>query len=124
MFYQNTNQQITYPIRFTYVNKINNWWPPEKIAEGLGVPEFAKYHIYNFIALSFWTFQHGPVDMVTLWSDPVKYFGADSKFGTTKDQIQKHLKQKYNSNGIKLMISAFGATEFPTTSGVNPVACA
>lgn len=48
--------------------------------------------------------------MVTLWGDPVKYFGADSKFGTTKDQIQKNLKQKYNANGIKIMISAFGAT--------------
>jgi hypothetical protein len=50
------------------------------------------------------------LDIVLLWSDPVKYFGADSPFGRTKDEIQKFLKAKYNKYGIKLMISAFGAT--------------
>jgi hypothetical protein len=27
----------------------------------------------------------------------------------------------YNSKGMKLLISAFGATEFPTTGGKDPV---
>lgn len=59
-----------------------------------------------------------------LWDDPVKYFGADSVFGKTKDSIQKSIKKKYNDNGSKLFISAFGATEFPTTQGLDPIDCA
>jgi hypothetical protein len=77
--------KINYPVRFTYVNKIANWWPPEKIAADLGIPGFANYHMYNYIALSFWTYRNGPVDLVTLWDDPIKYFGADNPFGKTKD---------------------------------------
>lgn len=112
------------PVRFTYVNKIGCWWPPEKIAASMGVPGFATYHMYNYIALAFWTYQHGPVDAVFLWDDPLKYFGQDNPFGKTKEQVQLFLKNKYNQEGIKILISAFGATEFPTTLGIDPVACA
>ena len=80
--------------------------------------------MYNYIAFAFWTYQSGPLDIVLLWSDPLKYFGAVNPFGTTKDQIQKNLKKKYNDAGIKLLISAFGATEFPTTAKIDPTACA
>ena len=80
--------------------------------------------MYNYIALSFWTYQYGPLDIVSIWDDPVKYFGENNPFGKTKNQIQKNLKKKYNDNGIKILISAFGATEFPTISGVNPIDCA
>jgi hypothetical protein len=45
-----------------------------------------------------------------VWGNPIKYFGSNSVFGKTKDEIQKNLKKKYNDNGIKIMISAFGAT--------------
>ena len=64
------------------------------------------------------------MDIVNIWSDPVKYFGDSSGFGTTKDEIQKFLKKKYNDAGVKVFISAFGATEFPTTGGIDPVLCA
>jgi len=110
MNWQNNQSKVNYPVRFGYVNKIANWWPPEKIAADLGVPGFASYHMYNYITLCFWTYQHGPVDIVLLWDDPVKYFGGENPFGATKDQIQKSIKNKYNQNGIKIMISAFGAT--------------
>jgi len=45
-----------------------------------------------------------------LWADPVKYFGTDSVFGKSKEQIQNNIRAKYNQYGIKLLISAFGAT--------------
>lgn len=64
------------------------------------------------------------MDIVLIWSDPVKYFGADSIFGSTKEEIQKNLKEKYNKAGIKILISAFGSSEFPTTSKVDPIGCA
>ena len=104
------HHKINYPVRFTYINKINNWWPPEKILADLGVPEHSNYHIYNHIALAFWTFNNGPVDIALLWSDPMKYFGNPNPFGATKDEAQKNIKAKYNKNGIKIMVSAFGAT--------------
>ena len=48
--------KINYPIRFTYVNKIRWWWPPEKTVADLGVPGFAKNTAYNYIALAFWLY--------------------------------------------------------------------
>lgn len=99
----------SYPVRLAYIDKINQWWPPEKIAAGIGVPGYATQTIYNYIALAFWS-TSGPLDIVNIWADPVKYFGGDSIFGTTKDAIQKNLKKKYNDNGVKILISAFGAT--------------
>ena len=66
--------------------------------------------MYNYVALAFWTFNNGPVDIALLWSDPMKYFGADNPYGATKDAAQKSLKAKYNQNGVKIMVSAFGAT--------------
>lgn len=72
-----------YPIRLTYVNRINQWWPPEKIAAGIGVPGYAHPTIYNYIALAFWSYS-GPLDMAKAWADPLQFFGADSVFGKTK----------------------------------------
>lgn len=31
------------------------------------------------------------------------------------------MKQRFNQRGIKILVSAFGATEFPTTQGYDPV---
>ena len=50
----------------------------------MGVPDYAKPTIYNYIVLAFWS-SSGPVDIVGIWADPVKYFGSDSIFGKTKD---------------------------------------
>ena len=32
---------VNRPIVFTYINVIPNWWPPEGVAAGLGVPGYA-----------------------------------------------------------------------------------
>ena len=52
----------------------------------------------------------GPADMAALWADASRNFGPDSKFGKSNDEIQKTLKKKYNDAGVKIMVSAFGAT--------------
>jgi len=75
---------VEYPVRLAYVDVIQQWWPPEKIAAGIGVPGFASKNIYKYIALAFWM-SSGPADCVLVWSDPVKYFGPDSQFGKTKE---------------------------------------
>ena len=41
-----------------------------------------------------------------------------------KTKYRKTLKKKYNDAGIKIMISAFGATEFPTSGKLDPIECA
>ena len=50
--------------------------------------------------------------------------GADSGLGKTNSEIQKNIRKKYNDGGVKILISAFGATEHPTSEGVDPIACA
>ena len=89
----------------------------------MGVPGYASQTIYNYIALAFWS-SNSVLDIVNIWAEPLKYFGGDSGFGSTNDEIQKNLKKKYNDAGVKILISAFGSTEFPTSGGVNPVDCA
>lgn len=59
--------------------------------------------------------------MALIWSRPLFYLSADNPYGTTNEQIQSTLIQNYHSANIKLMISAFGATEHPTTLGADPV---
>ena len=66
----------------------------------------------------------GAADCVKLWSDPIKFFGPDSQFGKTKQEIQQNLKKRYNDAGVKIMISAFGSTDFPTSAGKDPVTTA
>jgi hypothetical protein len=79
----NCRQAVNYPVRFTYINRLNRWWPPEAIAESLGVPGFAQSTPYNYIALAFWGSRE-PLDVALAWSDPIKYFGSTSQFGSTK----------------------------------------
>lgn len=88
----------------------------------MGVPGYAPPHKYNYICLTFWS-SKGPLDVALAWNQSLTYFGA-SVFGSTSSQIRASIKQLYNNNGIKLMVSAFGATQAPTTSGVNPTSCA
>jgi hypothetical protein len=76
----------------------------------MGVPTYASPTIYNYIAFAFWTYSKGPLDIAKVWSYPTLYFGTNSVFGKTNDEIQKNLKKKYNDKGIKIFVSAFGAT--------------
>lgn len=101
---------LPYPIYFAYANGVKTWWGDDFIA-GLGVPGYAPTNPYNYYALSFWL-STGPVDLALVWAEAGKYFswlGADTK------TIQKKFKKMYNDANKKIMISAFGATEFPTT---------
>ena len=112
------------PIRLAYISSISNWSSAAGLAASLGVPGYAPPHVYNYIVLTFWLYSSGPADAALLWANPSTYFGTTSSFGSTDSQIRASLKSIYSSNGIKLMVSAFGSTETPTSSGYNPVTCA
>ena len=66
--------------------------------------------------MAFWLSGSGAADVAYGWSD-TSYFG--DLFGKTKTEIQTTLKKKYSGAGVKLLVSAFGATDYPTK--LNPV---
>lgn len=111
------------PIKFTYINRLKSWTNPTVIASSLGVPGYSN-HTYTHIALTFWLCDGGPVDTAKLWNDPITYLGPTTVFGFSNQEIRSNLKAMYKKNGVKLLISAFGATEKPTSRGVNPWKCA
>lgn len=47
---------------------------------------------------------------------------AESSLGKTNTEIRAALKKAYNDNGVKILVSAFGATDMPT--GGDPIAIA
>ena len=122
---QGRRSSVTYPIKLTYIDGFTQWWPPSAIAQGLAVPGYTQGGVplpFNYIALAFWTYGTGPVDAATVWSNPLYYIGA-GVFGDTTEQIQLTLKANYTKAGIKLLVSAFGATENPTSSGYDATDC-
>jgi len=58
-----------------------------------------------------------------IWRDAVMYF-TDGCYGKTSNDIQAELRRRYNEAGVKVLVSAFGSTEFPTSAGADPVQCA
>ena len=92
------------------------------MAKSIGVPGYSD-HEYNFICLTFWTCKNKALDAALLWDNPTHYFGTQ-KFGTTDQEIRTNLKKRYKEKGVKLMVSAFGATEMPTTEGRSAIDCA
>ena len=107
------------PLFASYVDTMR-WWPPTSMAADLGVPGYAANTAYNVIILAFWL-STGPADVAAVWADPLKFFSTENPWGQTNDQIQKTLVAAYHSKGIKVLISAFGATEFPSSAGADPV---
>jgi len=114
---------LSLPIRFIYIDGITNWSSAAGLAASLGVPGYAPAHSYNYIALSFWLYPSKPADAALLWSNPSTYFGTTT-FGANDSAIRDTLKSKYNNSGIKLLVSAFGPTQKPTSLGIDPAACA
>lgn len=99
---------VDYPIRLTYVNKISDWSSAKGLAKSIGVPGYSN-HSYTHVCLTFFTCQTGPLDAAILWDQPSQYFGTTT-FGSTDDEIRATLLSQYHAKGIKLMVSAFGAT--------------
>jgi len=72
------------------------------------------------INLSFWL-NSGPADAALLWSDPLTYVGTNNPWGQSNSDIQNAWLKAFHGANQKVLVSAFGATEFPTTAGDDPV---
>jgi hypothetical protein len=114
---------VNYPVIFTYVDTISGWSTPQAIATSLGVPGFAPTNIYNYVSFTYWL-STGCTSVGLLWNNPTYFLGTTSQFGSTNDMIQKSLKQKFNNAGTKILISAFGPVQLPTSGGLDPIATA
>jgi len=104
----------------TYVDAIDSWYPPESIAAALGVPTYAATNRYNVVNLSFWL-NSGPADAALVWAEALTYCSTDNPWGNTTAAIQKAWLNLYHNAGKKVLVSAFGATEFPTSQGYDPI---
>ena len=80
--------------RIAFINKINWWWPPNKLAESIGISAYCKptsnkseseinenneiiNNWYNILIFSFHLNQ-GTCDAALVYTDPLKYFGTES----------------------------------------------
>lgn len=88
----------------------------------MGVPTLAQFNIYNYFAYTFWTCGSGPLAMSKLYNDPIKFLGTD--LGKTKAEIQQYIKNLFRNANVKVMVSAFGASEHPVEAGLDPIQCA
>jgi len=71
--------------------------------------------------LAFWFCGTNPMDAALVWTNLNQY--GLSTLGSTNRAIQKAVRKKYNDAGIKVIVSAFGATEFPTSRGMDAATC-
>lgn len=63
------------------------------------------------------------MDIALMWQNAYNYFGGGNSFGSTTQEVQEAIRKKYNDNGVKLLVSAFGGTEHPTTANRDPKEC-
>ena len=120
----NQGTGLTQPVYAVYVNTLNQWWG-DVVAAEIGA---TNPRGYNTILLAFWIpNQDGtsnPVDAAVVWAQPDRFFNVqNSQFGTVPEQIRTNLINEYHKNGVKILVSAFGGTSFPTTQGVPAKAC-
>ena len=78
---------------------------------------------YNYIMLAFWFCGTSPMDAAQVWTNFGSYGMLNLGLGATTQEVQKASRKKYNDAGIRILVSAFGATEFPTSRGMNATYC-
>ena len=82
--------------------------------------DFPNYDSYNTINLSFWT-NGGAVDAALVWANLITYVSTDNPWGSTTAEVQQAWLTAYHNAGKKVLVSCFGATEFPTSEGYDAV---
>ena len=61
--------------------------------------------------------------MSTVFARPLSTFG-NNFLGTTDDAIRNELKKKYQTTGARVILSAFGDSDYPMRFGKSPTECA
>eukprot|EP00484_Ammonia_sp_Unknown_P001358 CAMPEP_0197022432 /NCGR_PEP_ID=MMETSP1384-20130603/3314_1 /TAXON_ID=29189 /ORGANISM="Ammonia sp." /LENGTH=570 /DNA_ID=CAMNT_0042450477 /DNA_START=78 /DNA_END=1790 /DNA_ORIENTATION=+ len=92
----------------------------------LGVPGYAS-HPFNVINFAFYvSTQDLLYDAAKVWANPSTYFSSSFRSqitglaSPTDAQFRASIKALYASAGVKLILSVFGGTDHPMTSGQFP----
>ena len=117
-------QQLNKALKAVYVDTLDVWWG-DAVSDEIGA---TNPRGYNTILLAFWIpNQDGtsnPVDAAVVWAQPEKFFPIpNSRFGKTAKEVRTNLLNEYHRNGVTVLISAFGASSFPTSMGIPATAC-
>jgi hypothetical protein len=81
--------------------------------------------------LAFWFCGTSPMDAAQVWTNFGSYGFTEGSLpgelglavNPTNGQVQKAVRKRYNDAGVKILVSAFGSTEFPTSRGMNATDC-
>jgi len=109
----------------SYIDSLTGWWDTS-ILEAWGVPGYSASYSYNVLIFAFWLSSNTPTDALDPWVSPTSYFATSTMQTITgmsnpsDDDFRTALRNLYNANGITILVSAFGGTDFPT-SQYNPV---
>ncbi|ETO30278.1 hypothetical protein RFI_06841, partial [Reticulomyxa filosa] len=114
-----------------YIDDLTGWWDTS-ILEAMGVPGYTKKpHPYNVLILSFYLSNGNAADALTYFfffnyylfdNNNRQNFNTDTQkkicncSNPTADSFRQGLLNIYHSHGIKLLMSCFGSTDFPTSS--------
>ncbi|ETO30276.1 hypothetical protein RFI_06843 [Reticulomyxa filosa] len=109
----------------SYIDRLNGWWDTA-VLEAWGVPGYvSEPYAYNVLILSFYLSSGSAVDALDPWVDPTGYFSTQTMqticncTNPTDDSFRQGLMNIYHAHGIKLIMSCFGSTDYPTQS-TNP----
>ena len=111
-------------IKFGVVDKIASSASDSDLFQSFGVPVDASNPGYNHISFSHWTFSAGPQGSLYFWVNPRPFLSDSIKSGKTLASLRTEMKQKYSTHGVKVLVRAFGPSEFPTTAGYHAGAVA
>ena len=94
----------------------------KKLAKYFGIPGFAPENAYKIFCLTFWL-STGVSDRAMIFDDTTTYFSKREYpwWLETNEEIQEELRKSFHDAGEYLIISAFGATEFPNSVKEDPV---
>ena len=105
----------------TYVDALLGW-QDEQILESIGCPGYCQSNPYNVINLAFWNSMGEATDALLVWSEPELFLQPATidkianVSNATDDQFRSGLISRYHANGIKVLASAFGSTDYPTST--------
>ena len=91
------------------------------VTKDLGLPENGQSAGYNTVILSFWISDNNPADAVAVWANLPGYIPDNCGYGSDPHDMQVQLLNDFHNAGINVLVSAFGATDYPTGKDAGEV---
>ena len=100
----------------SYIDHLTSYWGANSVSKAIGVPGYNADLEYDVINLAF-KLSNRAADAAQVWANPFGFMDKnDCPLGKTADEVQKFWRKQFHDQGKKVMVSAFGATDFPTSN--------